>query len=82
MTTQQDPETVPFSKFIGALDPWLEHRGTLCMEQTDLSLLHAFGSRLCSLSASTAILKTRAAATLIILGISSLVVKSGQCDAS
>jgi hypothetical protein len=24
MTTQQDPEIVPFSKFIGALDPWLE----------------------------------------------------------
>ena len=24
MTAQQDPEIVPFSKFIGALDPWLE----------------------------------------------------------
>src|SRR5258708_26359751 len=24
MTPQQDPEIVPFSKFIGALDPWLE----------------------------------------------------------
>ena len=23
MTTQQDPEIVPFSKFVGALDPWL-----------------------------------------------------------
>ena len=24
MTAQQDREVVPFSKFIGALDPWLE----------------------------------------------------------
>jgi hypothetical protein len=24
MTAQQDPEIVPFSKFFGALDPWLE----------------------------------------------------------
>jgi len=24
MTAQQDPEIVPFSKSIGALDPWLE----------------------------------------------------------
>jgi hypothetical protein len=24
MTAQQDPKIVPLSKFIGALDPWLE----------------------------------------------------------